>query len=608
MTAKIKAILGVVLVLVIVSSGFLPARAQTTIQHGGTLTLALPNTLDNWSQFNTASYQAWYFLQLAYPNFGIPLPGGIMHVALANYWSNPQATTWYFQLRPGMTWSDGVPVNATDIQYSLQLMFNKYTWGSGSLSGYQSYLAGPVSTAIHPFNSTVCEVDLNQPFGTFGDIAGAENTPNLTPEHIWNVMMPGNTLPYLNNVTAPGNNFGTLVGAGAFYISNFTQGDTQVVLLPNPYGSPFGGDAKGIPYLDKIIVKLVPSSASMSLMLKGGEVDAAGVTAADVAGLTSNPNFKVAYGPTPDTWVLEYPIFNYPYNMTDFRQALAYAINRTDLVQTAYSGYAEPGSQGYLPSSVNTPNLPQYNYNPQMAEQLLSGLGWVKQSDGFYHLPNGTLFSPTVYAPAELQPQVATANRIVQFLRAVGIDAQVQTLSLASMVNIWQQGTNMYLYEQNYGYPNPALLTDFSFAGYGTGPPLRQPVFWPVSVLAQYNQTVSQMNSQGTEAGINQVIQQLETMIAQNLPSITLYYVDSVYVYNTQNFGGWPSPPGTMEWPGGEFNMTALASIYSLSAQTSTTTTMAPSGVDYTPYIIGGVIVVVVVLLAVGMTMRKKRT
>ncbi len=52
--------------------------------------------------------------------------------------------------------------------------------------------------------------------------------------------------------------------------------------------------------------------------------------------------------------------------------------------------------------------------------------------------------------------------------------------------------------------------------------------------------------------------------------------------------------------------MTALATIYSLSAQTSTTTSIAPSGVDYTPYIIGGVIVVIA-LLAVGMYMRKKR-
>jgi ABC-type transport system substrate-binding protein len=242
-----------------------------------------------------------------------------------------------------------------------------------------------------------------------------------------------------------------------------------------------------------------------------------------------------------------------------------------------------------------------------MAEQLLSGLGWVKQSDGFYHLPNGTLFSPTLYAPAELQPQVATAGRIVQFLKAVGIDAQVQTISLPSMLDIWQKGTNMYLYEQAYGYPSAALLMDYSFAGSATGPPLVQPVFWPLSVEAQYNQTLKQMNDEGTQSGRNQLMQQLMTMIAENLPSITLYYKDSVWVYSTKDFGGWPTPPSTMEWFGGEFNMTALATIYSLSAQTSTTTSIAPSGVDYTPYVIGGV-VVVIVLLAVGMYMRKKRT
>lgn len=601
MTAKNRLIPIVLLLLVlVVSSGFLPAHAQV-LQHGGTLRLALANTLDNWTQFNTASYQAWYFLQMAYPNLGIPLPSGIMHVALQDYWSNSQATTWYFRIRPGMTWSDGVPVNATDLEYSIQLMFGKYSWGGiGSLYVWQSYLAGPITTAVHAVNSTVVEVDLNQPLGTLGDTIGAENTPNLTPKHIWNN-------GYLNNQTMPGDNFGTLVSAGAYYISNYTKGDSQVVLLPNPYGSPFGGDSKGIPYLDQITVKLVSSSASTSLMLKGGEIDAAPVSASDVAGLTSDPRFKVDYGPTPDTWILEYPIFNYPYNMSDFRKAMAYAINRTDLVQTAYSGYAVPGSQGYLPMSQNIPNLPQYDYNPQMAGQLLSGLGWTKQADGFYHLPNGTLFSPTLYAPAELQPQVATANRIAQYLKAVGIDVQVQTLSLPSMLDIWQRGTNMYLYEQNYGYPPAALLFDYSFAGSATGIPLVQPVFWPPSVGTLYNQTLKQMNAEGTEAGRNQIMQQLMTMIAENLPSITLYYVGNVWVYNTENFGGWPTTPSTMEWPGGEFNMTALATIYSLSAQTSTTTSMAPSGADYTPYIIGGV-VVVIVLLAVGMYMRKKRT
>jgi peptide/nickel transport system substrate-binding protein len=598
--------LAVLVNVVLLSATFLPAYNQT-IQHGGTLHLALPNTIDNFSQFLTTSYQAWYFNQMAYPDLGVPTAFGLLHVAVSQYWSNPSATTWYFMIRPGMMWSDGVPVTATDLAYSIQLMFSTFTWGAGSLSIYSSYLSGRIQDSVRVTNSSVAEVDLKQPFGTMGDIIGAENTPNLVPYHIWK--------NYIVNGTAPGPNFGTLVSAGAFYVSNYTQGDTQLVLLPNSNGSPFGGDPSqhGVPYLNQITVLLVPTTASLSLMVKGGQIDAAPVSPSDVAGLTSASNYRVTYGPTPDTWNLEYPIWTYPYNQLAFRQALAYSINRTDLVQTALAGYGAPGNQGYIPPE-NAPefnsSVPRYSYNPPMAESLIRSLGWTKQSDGFYHMKDGTLFQPSLYVPAEQQPEITAGNRIVQYLRAVGIDAQLQSIATASMVQIWAKGTNMYLHEQNYGYPNSELLYDFSFDGFGTGPPLTGPVF-SQDVEAIYNQTLTQLNAAGTADLRAQLMQRLQGIVGENLPSITLYYVDSVWVYNTANFGGWPTPPSTMDWPGGMFNMTALASIYSLSAQSTTgssTSTAAPSGgADMTPYLIGGV-VVVIALLAVGLYARRKRT
>jgi len=533
---------------------------------------------------------------MVYPDLGVPTAFGLMHEAVSQYWSNPSATVWYFMVRPGMTWSDGVPVNATDLAYSIQLMFSTYTWGAGSMSIYAPYLSGTIQNSVKVDNSTVVEVDLNQPFGTMGDILGAENTPNLVPYHIWK--------SYIMNGTAPGPNFGTLVGSGAFYVSNYTQGDTQVVLLANPYGSPFGGDPSqhGVPYLNQITVLLVPTTASLSLMLKGGQIDAAPVSPSDVAGLTSSSNFQVTYGPTPDTWNLEFPIWNYPYNQLAFRQALAYAINRTDLVQTALAGYGSPGNEGYIPPE-NAPEfnstVPEYNYNPQMAETLLQSLGWTKQSDGFYHTQNGTLFQPTLYVPAELQPEITAGNRIVQDLRAVGIDAQLQSIATPSMIQIWAKGTNMYLHEQNYGYPNSELLYDFSFDGFGTAPPLTGPEF-SQDVETVYNQTLTQLNAAGSADARAQLMQRLQGIVATNLPSITLYYVDSVWVYNTANFGGWPTPPSTMDWPGGMFNMTALASIYSLSAQTvsSTSTATAMSSGSGLTYLVGAIVVVIVVIAA----------
>jgi peptide/nickel transport system substrate-binding protein len=395
-----------------------------------------------------------------------------------------------------------------------------------------------------------------------------------------------------------------------YYISNYHLGDTQVTLLPNPYGSPFGGDRKGIPYLDKVVVQLVPTTQSMSLLLKEGQIDAAPVPPTDVAGLTSNPRFKVTYGPLSDTWLLEYPVFNYPYNMSAYRKALAYAINRTGLVQTALAGYGVPGSQGYLQptNSPNyNPNVPSYDYNPRMAERLLSSLNWTKHSDGFYYLLDGSPFTPTIYAPAENQPIVTTANRIAEDLRAVGINARAQPIALTSMVTIWDKGTNMWLYLQSYGYPWSELLYDFSFDGFATGPPMMQPAFWPTSVETQYNRTLAQLNLQGTAAGRSQYMRQLQSIIAENLPSITLFYDDSVWVYNTQKLGGWPTTPSMMDWPGGMFNQTALASIYNRNAQNVTTTSVAPtSSTPSSLYMIGGVIVVIA-LVAVAVYARRKR-
>jgi peptide/nickel transport system substrate-binding protein len=296
---------------------------------------------------------------------------------------------------------------------------------------------------------------------------------------------------------------------------------------------------------------------------------------------------------------------------------MAYAINRTDLVQTALAGYGAPGNEGYIPPE-NAPefnsSVPQYNYNPQMAESLLQSLGWTKQSDGFYHTQNGTLFTPTLYAPAELQPEITAGNRIVQDLRSVGIDAQIQTIALTSMVDIWDKGTNMYLYEQNYGDPNSELITyRYAFDGFGTGEPLivdaQHPIFTPSNVWQYYNQTVSQLYAAGTADQRAQLMQQIQGIIAQQLPSLTLYYVDSTWVVNTANFGGWPTSPSTMDWPGGMFNMTALASIYSLSAQTvsstNSTASAAPSGMNST-YIAGAVIVVILVIA--GAVMAKRRS
>ena len=432
---------------------------------GGTLVMALPNTIDTFNQLQTNSYQAWYFNQLMYPDNGVPAANGLVHVAVQDYWSNSNATTWYFRVTPGMTWSDGVPANATDLAYSLQVMFSTYPkWGgSTSLSGYASLLNGNITNAIKIDNSSVVEVDFKQPFGLFGDIAGTENTPNFTPEHIWSNL--------INNTAAPPVNFGTVVGAGPFYVSNFHQGDQQITLLPNTYGTPWGGNSKGVPYLSQIVVQLVPSSSSLALLLQGGQVDAAQLQPSDVAGILSNPNIQVSATNGTGLWYIEFPGETYPYNMSAFRQAMAYGIDRNALVTSALAGYGSPGTSAFIPPS-NSPeynsSVPAYAFNTNTSQSLLQSLGF-KMSNGYYTLPNGTTFEPPIYVPSDIGADIVLAGTlVVRDLQAIGIDAQLRTIADTSMSSVWYQGINMYFEQQNFGYPNSELLTDRSFYSYFT--------------------------------------------------------------------------------------------------------------------------------------------
>ncbi len=543
--------------------------------------LALPNTIDTFNQLQTNSYQAWYFNQLMYPDNGVPTNTGIVPVAVSNYWSNANATTWYFRVTPGMTWSDGVPANATDLAFSLQSMFTTYAWGgAGSLSGFASLLNGNATTAVKIDNASVVEVDFKQPFGLFGDIAGTENTPNFTPAHIWSSL--------LNQSAAPPLNFGTIVGAGPFYISNFHQGDQEITLLPNTYGTPWGGNSKGVPYLSQIDVQLVPTTSSLALLLESGQIDAAQLAPSDVAGVLSNPNLQVSATNGTGLWYIEFPGEAYPYNMTAFRQAMMYGINREALVQSALAGYGSIGTSAFIPPSSSpeyNSSVPAYNFDPNMSTSLLQSLGFKMGSNGYYNLPNGSAFQPPIYVPSEETEIVLAGTLIVQDLNAIGIDAVLHPIATTAMSSIWYQGINMYLEEQNFGYPNSELLTDESFYSfYTTAGPTQTYAFANATIAQEYNATVAQLESAGNQSQRYQLEQKIEGIVGDYLPSIPLFYPDFIWGFNKAKFGGWPSGSSSFELPGAVFNLTALADVYQLtpgqsqSQNASTATvTAAPS-------------------------------
>src|SRR5208282_1387771 len=147
----------------------------------------------------------------------------------------------------------------------------------------------------------------------------------------------------------------------------------------------------GQPYLDQIILKIIPDSNSRVVALQNGDVNYLWyytVPYSAVPQLIKDPNLVYTFdhvAPASDVAQIILNLRNPILNNTDVRHALAYAINKTDLVEKVGFGVAKealgPVPSSYGPTMFN-PNLPVYAYDVSKANALLDKAGYAEGSDG----------------------------------------------------------------------------------------------------------------------------------------------------------------------------------------------------------------------------------
>jgi len=111
------------------------------------------------------------------------------------------------------------------------------------------------------------------------------------------------------------------------------------------------------------------------------------------------------------------------------RQAVAYAINREELIALTRGDLAVP-AVGRVPffHAAHAPDAPAYEYNPERARELLAEAGY----------PDG--FETAIYAPSGYRERVMEAEQIQQQLAQVGIDVEVVTLEWGTYLDVTGEG------------------------------------------------------------------------------------------------------------------------------------------------------------------------
>lgn len=544
-----------------------------------------PSSVNELTMTTGSSSAPLIFLQTRSP-LGPATPSGQIDTSYAlTDWisSNVNYSTWMYNVMPGLKWSDGSPVTSQDILTSFgpKFAFN---------ATYDFAGLGPEVKQEYALNSSTAVFVLNAPDAQW---------PQKTKGDYYTTVLPASLISAQGGGTT---NFGTDKSVGPFYLTNYSAGQFQAVMLRNPNFQPQ-------PAICEVDVNFVDSLSETATYLQSGTTDWAQVEYSNVqAVLAANSNLKLYDEKAQAMADIDYNDSIYPYNMTAFRQALAYGINQSQIVSQAFAGYGvtaynAEGAVSPIATAYFNSNQKQYSFSPTTAMSLLTSAGITKGSDGFLHYPNGTVVSLTIWADTDNNADPLAANIVKTDLQNLGFQVSLQTAAAATIVgdyasNVAEIKSAMILATINvlyFGEPYTDILPGWDT--YFLPTVASYTWLYPASAEAQYNSNVSAYDATANPTLDNQYLNNIEALQAQYLPSLPIAYPDRLFAVNQQHWTNYP--PGYLMYYSYNFNTTALADLQPVSTSSglSSTTTLT----------IVAVVVIIAVVAAIAFTATRGR-
>lgn len=301
---------------------------------------------------------------------------------LAERWeSSSDGRLHALHLRQGLTWSDGTPFTSADVLFSIAAVFNP---AAKSVLASVLVAGGQPITATAPDPQTVV-IAFPAPSGP--GLRLLDQLPIL-PKHKLETSLATGMFASAWNNTTPAQE---IVGTGPFVIREYLPGQ-RVVLDRNARYWRRAEIGDPLPYLDRIVLEIVPEQNAELLRLQSGATDLTSselrpedyvsVRRAEEQGQLRL--IELGVGPDADAfWFClkpdakrKDPRFAFV-QRPEFRQAISHAVNRDEFVQTVFLGAAVPVWGPITPGNPRWfwADVPRYPHDDARARALLSGIG-----------------------------------------------------------------------------------------------------------------------------------------------------------------------------------------------------------------------------------------
>lgn len=236
-------------------------------------------------------------------------------------------------------------------------------------------------------------------------------------------------------------------GSGPFKLTEWIKGDQIVIERDDNW---WGISHWGKPTLQKIIIKLFKDPLTMRLALEKGEIDVftREPNPQDISIIEQDPDIRTFKQPMGWTRFLTFNCQIKPFDDKRVRQAIAYGINKTRLLELGFKGLGKPAY-----SFINDWLVPyykavfqKYDYNPDAAKALLADAGYP---DGF---TMDLTWTPAHYGSQESD----VAALIADDLAKIGVQVNLHMEEFGTMRSKLKEGTvPAWLYGWYMDYPDP---------------------------------------------------------------------------------------------------------------------------------------------------------